>query len=209
MSWDLAVYRNLVAALPSGSTYGYNHLGKRFGDTVKNSKKLQTLAPVIPLVGPYLEELILNMKKHHGQHVYCTIKYKKLQTRKQFSLTTQWVNDISWHLFGAGPTLSTVRGWSYELHNCMKVAVEGLRHPAAWGHTAGKWQSKELPLASSAIQVVKESSTLDSTLWCWEIREAVCIDIQLCAKEVRVSKLMSGIVLVVQLGLFLFLFCIF
>ena len=188
---------------------GITTWGSDLGTQWKNSKKLQILAPVIPLVGPYLEELILNMKKHHGQHVYCTIKYKKLQTRKHFSLATQWVNDISCHLFRAGPTLSTVRGWSYELHNCMNVAMGVLRHPAARGHTAGKWQSKELPLASSAIQVMKESSTLDSTLWCWEIREAVCIDIQLCAKEVRVSKLMSGIVLVVRLGLFLFLFCIF
>ena len=70
---------------------------------VRNPKELHTLALVIPLVGPCLGELILNVKKSFmGNTFIAPLNTKRCRPGNIFGLT-QGVNDIGWHLFGAGP----------------------------------------------------------------------------------------------------------
>ena len=56
--------------------------------------KVHTLDSVIPLVGSYAEEIILNMKKYNDIMFIAALNIK-MQTLRHSSGTTQWINDQS------------------------------------------------------------------------------------------------------------------
>ena len=102
---------------------------------------------------------------------------------------TQGVNDIGWHLFGAGPPCPVPRWFHLAFTTAGRLPRRG------WGaHSTGRWESEDPLSASSPLRELAESGPLDGTWWRWESREPVCIDIQLCAK-LRASKPTSGVTL--------------
>lgn len=145
---------------------------------VKNSKKVHTLDPIIPPVGLYPGEIILNMKKHNGQHVHSPLSVTSCKPQN-CSLVTQWVNDDSWHLLRAGPVPRTVHGWPYFTFATAERLPWGRR--GAQHTRPHSWAVAERGAAlapDAAIQVIEEGSNVVGTSRCWGNRESVCTERQ-------------------------------